>query len=154
MSRHALALACLVLPSLYALTRIGAADEKKNDPPVAFRGATIHTAAGPKIEAGVLIIHQGKIVAVGDADTPVPKDAKVIDVSGKTIIPGLVDTHSHVGLFGRPNVPALMDGSEGSGPVQPGVRALDSINPDDPSVRMALAGGVTCANIMPGSGNV
>src|SRR5262249_14407028 len=54
----------------------------------------------------------------------------------------------------RPHVAANGDGNEGSGPVQPGIRALDAVHPDDPGIRMALAGGVTTANIMPGSGNV
>ena len=75
-------------------------------------------------------------------------------LKGATIIPGLVDTHSHVGVLTRPGVPANNDLSEMSGPVQPGVRAADSFNPDDPGIKMALAGGVTTANVMPGSGNV
>ena len=83
-----------------------------------------------------------------------PGDATVVDVSGKTIIPGLVDTHSHIGVFSRPSVAANVDGNEGSGAVQSGVRALDSVYPDDPGIRMAVAGGVTTANIMPGSANV
>src|SRR5215207_481909 len=71
-----------------------------------------------------------------------------------TIIPGLVDTHSHLGLFGRPGgLGTPGDGNEGSGPIQPGLRALDAVNAMEPSIRMATAGGVTCANIMPGSGN-
>jgi imidazolonepropionase-like amidohydrolase len=151
----------LTLSGLSALRLIGSAEDKKasskqpsDDAPVAFTGATIHTAAGEKLAGGVLVVHKGKVVAVGDAKTPIPKGAKVIDASGKTIIPGLVDTHSHVALFGRPGVSANSDGNEGSGPVQSGLRALDAINPDDASVRMALAGGITCANVMPGSGNV
>src|SRR5262249_60907643 len=50
--------------------------------------------------------------------------------------------------------PAHEDGNEGSGPVQSGLRALDAIYPDDPGIHMAVAGGVTTANIMPGSANV
>ncbi|HEY1186635.1 MAG TPA: amidohydrolase family protein, partial [Gemmata sp.] len=68
--------------------------------------------------------------------------------------PGLVDTHSHVGVYSRPGVSANSDGNEMSGPVQPAVRAIDSFNIDDPGIKMALAGGVTTANVMPGSGNV
>jgi imidazolonepropionase-like amidohydrolase len=130
------------------------ADEPKGQPPVAYRGARIHTAAGPVIERGVLVVHKGKITAVGPEDsTVIPPGAIVRDLTGKTIIPGLVDTHSHIGIFGRPGVAAHADGNEMTGPVQPGLRAIDAINPDDPGIRMALAGGVTTANIMPGSGN-
>src|SRR5262245_39933777 len=107
----------------------------------AFQGATIHTAAGLVIANGTLVVQDGKVVAVGGQDTPIPAGATVIDATGKTIIPGLVDTHSHVGIAGRPSVPAHGDLSEGSGPVQSGVRALDAIWPDDPGIRMAVAGG-------------
>src|SRR5947208_7125896 len=70
------------------------------------------------------------------------------------IMPGLVYTHSHIGIYPRHSVPANGDGNEMTGPVQPGLRALDAIYPDDPGIRMAVAGGITTANIMPGSGNV
>ena len=70
------------------------------------------------------------------------------------IIPGRVDSHSHLGVYSRPGVEANSDGNEMTGPVQGIVRALDSLNPFDPGIRMANAGGVTAANIMPGSGNV
>src|SRR4029077_3707875 len=80
--------------------------------------------------------------------------AEIRDLKGAVIIPGLVDTHSHIGIYPRPGVTAHSDGNEMSGPVQSGVRAIDSIFPDDPGIRMAVAGGVTTANIMPGSANV
>ncbi len=143
------------LPILLIVALVTVGDTPKPNGPIAFRGARLLTAEGPAIADGVLVIDKGKIVAVGpSADVVIPKNAKTIDATGKTIIPGLVDTHSHVGIWPRPNVPANEDGNEGSGPVQPGLRALDAIHPDDPGIRMALAGGVTTANIMPGSGNV
>jgi imidazolonepropionase-like amidohydrolase len=120
-----------------------------------YRGARILTAAGRSIDDGVLVVHRGKIVAVGPAaEVKVPADAVVHNLAGKTIIPGLVDTHSHIGIYPRPAVKAHQDGNEMTGPVQSAVRAIDAIFPDDPGIRMALAGGVTTANIMPGSGNV
>jgi imidazolonepropionase-like amidohydrolase len=126
----------------------------KRDVPVVYRGARIHTAAGPPIERGVLVVYKAKIVAVGpEADVQIPDGAVIRELAGKTIIPGLVDTHSHIGIFSRPQVAAHQDGNELTGPVQPGLRAIDAINPDDPGIRMAVAGGVTTANIMPGSGN-
>jgi imidazolonepropionase-like amidohydrolase len=124
------------------------------DAVVAYKGARIHTCAGHVIGRGVLLVHKGKIVAIGtEQEITIPAGADVRDVTGKTIIPGLVDTHSHIGIFGRPAVGSSADGNEITGPVQPGLRALDAINPNDPGIRMAVAGGVTTANIMPGSGN-
>ena len=94
---------------------------------IVFKGARIHTVAGPVIEDGVLVIADGKIVAVGDSkQTPLPAGAEVRDVSGKTIIPGLVDSHSHLGVASRPHVPSNSDGNERTGAVQAIVRAIDS----------------------------
>jgi imidazolonepropionase-like amidohydrolase len=124
-------------------------------PPLAFRGAKILTAADKTFDSGTLVVQDGKIIAVGPADkVKVPDAATVHDVSGKVIIPGLVDSHSHLGVFSRPFLPGNSDGNESTGPVQSIVRALDSLNPFDPGIRMATAGGVTTANVMPGSGNV
>lgn len=121
----------------------------------AFTGARIHTAAGKPIENGVLLIRAGKILAVGPASkVRVQRGMRLFDMKGRVIVPGLVDTHSHLGVYPRPGVPANSDGNEMTGPVQAIVRAIDSIHPGDPAIRMALAGGITTANIMPGSGNV
>ena len=124
--------------------------------------ATIYTAKDGEtapIKDAKLVVKGGKIVGVykaGDKSAEVVNAKKftVIDGTGLVVIPGLVDTHSHIGLYPKPSVPAHADGNEMSGPVQPGVRAIDAIWPDDPGIRMAQAGGVTTANIMPGSGNV
>lgn len=126
------------------------------DPTTVFTNATIYTATADKpIENGTLVVRGGTVVAVGPAATvTVPADSETVDLKGRVIIPGLVDTHSHVGVYSRPGVSANSDGNEMSGPVQPGVRAIDSFNVDDPGIKMALAGAVTTANVMPGSGNV
>ena len=111
---------------------------------LAFIGATVVPVSSAEISAGTVIVKDGRIVAVGPAaTTPVPDDAERIDVTGKVILPGLVDTHSHIGGG---------SGGDSSAPVQPDVRILDSINPRDPAFRKARAGGLTTLNIMPGSG--
>jgi imidazolonepropionase-like amidohydrolase len=146
----------MVFASVYAEAEQtgGPVPAKGDDVPVVYRGARIHTASGPVIERGVLVVLRGKILDVGAEDqVKIPANAQVRDVSGKVIIPGLVDTHSHIGIFGRPATGAGADGNEMTGPVQPGLRAIDAIDPNDPGIKMALAGGVTTANIMPGSGN-
>ncbi|MDY3562390.1 amidohydrolase family protein [Gemmata sp. JC673] len=146
----------LSLPFVPGAGAPGAARAADADRVTAFTGATIHTAAADwPIENGTLVVKGGRIADVGAAaDVAVPAGAEVVDLKGRVIIPGLVDTHSHVGVYSRPGVAANSDGNEMSGPVQPGVRAIDSFNADDPGIKMALAGGVTTANVMPGSGNV
>jgi imidazolonepropionase-like amidohydrolase len=122
---------------------------------VVLRGAEIRTVSHGTLAAGTLVVQDGKILAVGPPDEiALPADAQVRDVSGLVIVPGLVDTHSHVGIYPKPAVAAHADGNELTGAVQSRLRAIDAIWPDDPGIRMALAGGITTANIMPGSGNV
>ncbi|MEZ5426201.1 MAG: amidohydrolase family protein [Pyrinomonadaceae bacterium] len=114
--------------------------------PTAFVGARIIPIIGEPVENGVLIIQNGKITAVGDSSAvQIPANAERIDVSGKVIMPGLVDTHSHIGE------PA---GADGSGPIQPDVRILDSVNPRAAGIQRAQSGGITTANVMPGSGHL
>jgi imidazolonepropionase-like amidohydrolase len=151
-----LGLCGLTAVPLFLTTALFALDQPKasSATTVAYSGARIHTATGAPIEQGILIVRNGKIVAVGGPDTKIPEGAEIVDLRGKVIIPGLVDTHSHIGVYSRPEVPANSDGNEASGPVQGVLRALDAITPDDPGIRMALGGGITTANIMPGSGNV
>jgi imidazolonepropionase-like amidohydrolase len=112
----------------------------------AYVGAEIIPIAGAPIKNGVLLIQGGKIVAVGEkGSVKVPSDAVVVDVSGKVIMPGLVDSHSHIGG------PA---GGDGSSPIQSDVRVLDSIDVRESSMMRARAGGITTVNIMPGSGHL
>src|SRR5687768_14803657 len=119
---------------------------RAQDKPVAFTGARIIPIVGDEIARGTLVVHRGKIVAVGADDrVRVPDDAERRDAAGKVIMPGLVDTHSHIG---GPS------GGDGSAPIQPDTRAADAINVRDPGFQKAQAGGVTVANVMPGSGHL
>lgn len=112
----------------------------------AFVGAHVIPIDGAEIPSGTVLIQGDKILAVGPTDAiDVPADATTINCAGKFLMPGLICTHSHVGG------PAAADGS---GPVQPGVRVLDSVNVRDSGFKRALAGGLTTLNIMPGSGHL
>ncbi len=115
------------------------------DGPVAFVGAEIIPIAGPPIAEGVLIVEGGKITSVGPKGTAVPANARKVDAAGKVIMPGIVDTHSHIGGGW---------GADGSAPLQPDVRVLDSINARDPGFTRARSGGLTTLNVMPGSGHL
>jgi imidazolonepropionase-like amidohydrolase len=121
----------------------------------AFKVDKLYPGSTEPIDRAVLVVEKDKVLAVGpEGKVKIPQGATIRDLPEAVIIPGLVDSHSHIGIYPRPHVPANGDGNEMSGPVQPGLRAIDSIDFNDPGIRMALAGGVTTANIMPGSGNV
>lgn len=113
--------------------------------PMAFKGALVYTVAGDPIENGVLVVHKGKIVSVGKEGSSIPSGATVVDVTGKIIMPGIVDTHSHLGG------PA---GGDASAALNPETRALDAVNPTSDGFKKALAGGITTINVMPGSGHL
>lgn len=114
--------------------------------PIAFTGARVITAAGPDIPDGVIIVRGARIEAVGPAaSVRIPGDAKRFDLGGQTVMPGIVDTHSHIGG---------PEGGDGSAPIQPEERILDSVNVRSATISKARAGGVTTANVMPGSGHL
>jgi len=111
----------------------------------------IYTAARGVITQGMIFIKNGKIWRVGKS-FPVPAGTKTIEAG--IVIPGLIDIHSHLGVYSVPGVAANDDSNEMTNPVTPQVRALDSFNFEDPALRISLAGGVTTIVSRPGSGNV
>jgi imidazolonepropionase-like amidohydrolase len=118
-----------------------------------IKNAKIKTMAGADIENGSILVEDGKIKAIG-ADLPEPAgDATIIDAKGRLTTPGLIDGHSHIGLFGEATGWAGSDGNEAVDPVTPHLRALDAINPLCESFGKALAGGVTLVGTGPGSAN-
>jgi imidazolonepropionase-like amidohydrolase len=118
-----------------------------------IRNATILTAAGPAIESGSILLQDGRIVEVGPGVTA-PTDAVVIDAAGRWITPGIIDTHSHLGVFPTPAIEAVSDGNEMSSPNTAEVSAEHSVWPQDPQFELALAGGVTTMHVLPGSANL
>jgi imidazolonepropionase-like amidohydrolase len=114
--------------------------------PHVFRGATVLSIVGAPIEQGVVVVQGGKIVSVGTAaSVRVPAGAIEIDLKGKVLMPGLVDTHSHIGEG---------SGGDQSSTLNPEVRIIDALNPHSDTFKKALAGGITTVNIMPGSGHL
>lgn len=113
--------------------------------PTAFTGAHIIPISGEPIDNGVLVVQDGKIIAIGDSGTRIPGNATVHDISGKVLMPGLVDTHSHIGEG---------DGGDRSAALHPDVRIMDAIDPRSDTFKKALAGGITTVNVMPGSGHL
>ena len=121
--------------------------------PVVIRNATIMTATGQEIAGGSILFRDGRIVAVG-ATVAAPADAIVVDGTGKYVTPGIIDTHSHIGVYAAPGTWAEADGNEATSPVTGEVWAEHSIWPQDPQFPLAVAGGVTVMQVLPGSANL
>lgn len=120
--------------------------------PIVIRGATVLTMTHGSIPDGTVVIENGKIAEVG-AHVSVPANAEVINAAGEYVLPGLVDPHSHLGVYSMPGVKANSDGNEMTGDIEAQVRSEDSINTDDPEIARAVSGGVTTVQVLPGSGN-
>lgn len=124
-----------------------------SSPTTAIVGATILTAAGPQLNDGTVILQNGKILQVGQ-NIAIPADAVVIDGKGKWVTPGIIDIHSHLGVFSSPGVPSMRNGNEKTAKNTAEVWAEHSIWPQDPGFEQARRGGVTTLAILPGSANL
>src|SRR5213080_3629088 len=127
--------------------------QRHPNPPVLIRNATILTAAGQEIANGSILFKDGRIVAVG-ATVQAPADAVVVDGTGKYVTPGLIDDHSHLGVYAAPGTQAESDGNEATNPVTAEVWAEHSFWPQDPDIPLAIAGGITTLQALPGSANL
>lgn len=112
---------------------------------VVIRGGTILTITHGRIENGSIYIHNGKITAIGKA-VNAPSNAKVIDASGKWVMPGIIDSHSHIALDD--------DVNEATNPVTPHMMMKDAFDYNDKMIYRALAGGVTTSLLLHGSANM
>lgn len=120
---------------------------------LALTNGRILTMSGQDYERGTVLVRQDKILAVGDR-IAIPDGTEVIDVRGQTIMPGLIDAHCHLGIYEEIYRIEGNDANETSNPLTPELRAVDGINPFDRGFQDALAGGVTCVGVCPGSANV
>jgi imidazolonepropionase-like amidohydrolase len=112
-----------------------------------LKGGTVLTLTKGTIENGTIVIRNGKITAIG-RDVLIPVGIKVIDTSGKYIMPGIIDTHVHYALTG------MSDINEATDPVTPQIWMRDVLIPGHDSILKTLAGGVTAVKTMHGSANV
>ena len=118
-----------------------------------FRNANIYDGEGNELIDTDLIIKDGKVVAIG-VDLPSSNDLKEIDATDKWITPGIIDIHSHMGVYPAPSVKTSSDGNEATSPVTAEVWAEHSIWVQDPQYALALKGGVTTFHVLPGSANL
>jgi imidazolonepropionase-like amidohydrolase len=123
--------------------------------PTALVGATVYDGAGKLEPGGTVLFADGKVVAVGGPELPVPAGYTIIDGTAKFVTPGIIDVHSHLGDYASPAVAATADGNEATDPTTPEVWSEHSVWPQDPGFSRALAnGGVTSLQILPGSANL
>ena len=116
----------LLIVVLMAATAV-AADQQSSNPyastyrapasrATVIRNATILTAAGPAIERGSILLQNGKVAAVGQTVDRARRTRVVIDATGKWVTPGVIDTHSHLGVYAAPGIESLQDGNEMTSP--------------------------------------
>ena len=120
---------------------------------VLIQHATLLTGTGERLEDSDILMADGRIQSIGRG-LAAPANARVIEARGRWVTPGLIDVHSHLGVYASPGVNAQSDGNEATDPVTANVWAEHGIWPQDPGFQTALAGGVTSMQILPGSANL
>lgn len=158
MPRHVKA--SLLVAALFALPALAPAVEQPYastyapvaSGPVLLRNATVLTGTGQRLEGADVLMRDGRIAGVGTGLSA--EGATVVDGSGKWVTPGIIDVHSHLGVYPSPGATAHSDGNEMTSPVTAQVWAEHGVWPQDPGFAAALAGGVTSMMILPGSANL
>ncbi|CCM02332.1 uncharacterized protein FIBRA_04424 [Fibroporia radiculosa] len=126
--------------------------------PTLIRNATLWTGArnGTEIVYGDVYMDRGIVKGIGYIPQALYAgvgDVEVIDAGRAWVTPGLVDLHSHVGVFSAPFLRGAQDVNSGHGPVLPWLRSIDGFNTHDDALELAIAGGVTSVQVLPGSAN-
>lgn len=120
---------------------------------VFIEDARILTGTGKEILKGSILISSNKVKAIGESLSR-PPGAKVIDANGKWVTPGIIDIHSHMGVYPAPSLRSSSDGNEATSPVTAHVWAEHSVWTQDPQMPLALKGGITTFHVLPGSANL
>ncbi len=141
--------ACLSVQSALASDQIPGAPQKK---PVALVNGVLHTVSGPVIEAGTIVFDNGRITELGPRMQP-PPNADVIDLQGRHVYPGMIESHSQLGLTELSSTRATVDTSE-VGLLNPNVTAATAVNPDSELIPVTRANGVLVALSAPSGGLV
>ncbi|TNE60986.1 MAG: amidohydrolase [Alphaproteobacteria bacterium] len=121
--------------------------------PTLITNVTLLDGKGGKMEGASILLADGKIKAVGQS-LEAPEGAVTIDGTGRWVTPGIIDVHSHLGVYPSPSTGSHSDGNEVGDPVTPDVWAEHSVWPQDAGFIRASAGGITSLQILPGSANL
>jgi len=122
--------------------------------PMVLSAGTVYTATGTVFSPGWVRLEDGRIAAVGEGTPEVPDGVRHLDYPQGAITPGIIDTHSHLGVYPSPGAKAHADGNEMVGPTTPGAWAEHGAWPQDPGFQRAVAGGITSLMLLPGSANL
>jgi len=121
--------------------------------PTVIRNVTILDGVGGRIDNGMILLENGKVKAIGES-VSIPTEATIVNGTGKWVTPGIIDNHSHLGVYPTPSTHSHSDGNEMTKPVTAEVWAEHAVWPQDAGFSAALAGGVTALQILPGSANL
>jgi len=125
-----------------------------NKKSILIKDARLILVSSPSIDKGWILLKNGNIEDLGSGEAPDLKVDQVISAKGKIVSPGVIDTHSHMGVYPHPSVKAHSDGNEAVGPNTADVWAENSFWPQDPALWRALSSGITTIQVLPGSANL
>ncbi|KAG2221768.1 hypothetical protein INT45_003408 [Circinella minor] len=136
-------------------------DTKRKNPratadvqPVLLKNAIVWDGEGQILKDVDILLQNGVIAKIEqNINVSEDMDIKIIDVGGHVVSPGIVDMHSHLGLYSWPYLAGSMEVNEATSPLTPFVRSLDAFNPNDKAIKIVASGGVTTALVLPGSAN-
>lgn len=126
--------------------------------PLVFVNANIYPGSGEEIRSGFVAIADGQVVGLGTmaefSESEKFADSMQVDAEQRWLTPGIIDVHSHIGDYPSPAIASTRDGNEATSPNTARVWAEHSVWPQDPQFALALAGGITTLQILPGSANL
>lgn len=120
----------------------------------AIIGGRVYTINHGVLAKATILINDGGIIEAVGEEVAIPAGTHIIDAHGQYVMPGFIDSHTHLGVFGDGEGWEGRDGNEMTNPITPGVRVIDAFNPADLALTDAIEGGITAAWVTPGSGNV
>lgn len=146
-------IAIILVAAAYGQSSKPAKSEAQSSGAIALRGGKLLTVSHGVIENGVLVMQNGRITAVGPASTAIPRDAKVIDVAGMTVYPGLIDAETHLGLTEVQADRMTDDMLEPSDEIMPHMHVCDAFHAETALIPVARINGITNAVVAPAVGD-
>ena len=127
--------------------------QANNDDAIALKGGKLLTVSHGVIENGVIVMQGGRITAIGGATTAIPKNAKIVDVTGMTVYPGLIDSETHLGLTEVQADRMTNDTLENSDEIMPHMHVYDAFHAETALIPVARINGITNAIVAPANGD-